>query len=67
MASPVIFPNKYIDELKKLPPHKGGGYVINNHPDEVILVPAYSKVELLDIDTNEDMQIIKKIISEQDD
>lgn len=67
VASPVIFPNKYIDELKKLPPHKGGGYVINNHPDEVILVPAYSKVELLDIDTNEDMQIIKKIISEQDD
>ena len=58
---------EYIDELKKLPPHKGGGYVINNHPDEVILVPAYSKVELLDIDTNEDMQIIKKIISEQDD
>lgn len=67
VASPVIFPNKYIDELKKLPPHKGGGYVINNHPDEVILVPAYSKDELLDIDTKEDMENIKKIISEQDD
>lgn len=66
-ASPVIFPHKYIDELKKLPPHKGGGYVINNHSDEVILVPAYSKDELLDIDTKEDMEIIKKIISEQDD
>ena len=67
VASPVIFPNKYIDELKKLPPHKGGGYVINNHPDEVILDPAYSKDELLDIDTKEDMENIKKIISEQDD
>lgn len=53
-GSPVIFPQSTYHELLRLPEGKGGGYVINQHPDLVQYLPIHDSNELEDIDTPED-------------
>lgn len=56
---PVLFGKSYFDELTGLPEKKGGGYVIANHQDAVRLVQAKDKMELFDVDTEEDLRKIE--------
>ncbi|MFD3158332.1 molybdenum cofactor cytidylyltransferase [Haloimpatiens sp. FM7330] len=58
-GSPVIFPNKFVDELLLLKGDNGGKIVINKHMDKVKFVDINEGYELLDIDTVEDY---KKLI-----
>lgn len=53
-GAPILFGKDFFDELSKLPPKCGGSYLIQKYPDKLELVPVGNKVELFDIDTQED-------------
>lgn len=55
-GAPVLFPAWAFDELRHLPPGKGGGYVAKAHPERVRTVEAESPWELFDIDTTDDLR-----------
>ncbi|MDO4299217.1 MAG: nucleotidyltransferase family protein [Lachnospiraceae bacterium] len=54
-GNPVIFPASWFPELLQLPNDTGGGYLIRQHPDQVLSVPVQYGWELEDIDCPEDM------------
>lgn len=64
IGMPVIFADKYFDELKQLPEKKGGSYLIKKYANEVVLTGAEHKYELLDIDTAKDLQTLTDICKE---
>ena len=52
-GNPVLFPRGTFDELLHLPLGKGGGAVMQRHPELVRLVEASNAQELIDVDTPE--------------
>ena len=58
-ASPVLFPAWTFDELRHLPPRKGGGYVAKMHPEQVRTIEVASSWELFDVDTPEDLHTLQ--------
>ena len=58
-GSPVLFPSWAFPELKSLPEGKGGGYVIKNHPHDVLRVFTANPFELADADTPESLELLK--------
>lgn len=61
-ASPVVFPFRFFEELCNLPEGKGGGAVIQRHPEAVRLVNVSSPLELEDADTPEDLERLRKAL-----
>ena len=60
-GSPVLFSKEFFQELMTLPTKNGGSYLVKKYPDQVIKVDASDKMELFDIDTQEDYEwIIEK-------
>ena len=55
LGNPVIFPEKYYEELRNLQPGEKGGTVIKAHPESVLVVQANHSYELADVDTKEDL------------
>ncbi|MDO4475243.1 MAG: nucleotidyltransferase family protein [Lachnospiraceae bacterium] len=51
---PVIFPDWTFEELKKLPPGKGGSEILRRYPDRVRELPVDDR-ELKDVDFREDL------------
>ncbi len=49
-GNPVVFDKKYFPELYALTGDTGGRSVMNNHPDDILCVPAAAR-ELTDIDS----------------
>lgn len=60
VGAPVGFPRALYEELLNLPEGKGGGFVAGKHPTLVRLIPADRESELMDIDTKEDLENLKK-------
>ncbi len=58
-GNPIIFPNLFKDDLKGLDRNKGGGYVASKNADRLILCEADSRVEMLDVDSQDDFLIIE--------
>lgn len=58
-GSPVLFPSWAFPELKSLPEGKGGGFVIKNHPHDVLRVSVADPFELADADTQETLELLK--------
>lgn len=58
-GSPVLFPSWAFPELKSLPEGKGGGYLIKNHPHDVLRVFTANPFELADADTPESLELLK--------
>ena len=54
-GAPVLFPKCAYGDLLSLPQGKGGGYVAEQHPDCVRLLPITNPHELMDADTPEDL------------
>ncbi|MBR5794458.1 MAG: NTP transferase domain-containing protein [Anaerotignum sp.] len=57
---PALFGKKYIDELKNLPEGKGGSYILKKHENELECIQVEDPLELFDVDTKEDLEILKK-------
>ena len=54
-GNPVIFPAEFFPALSALTGDTGGGAVIRAHPERLLLVPAGSARELLDVDAPADL------------
>lgn len=64
-GAPVLFPSWSFDELRSLPPGKGGGVVAKAHKERVRTVEVSSKWELFDIDTPDDLQILQEHLASE--
>lgn len=58
-GAPVLFPSWAFDELRALPPDKGGGFVAKAHARCVRCVEAASEWELFDVDTVQDLEALQ--------
>ncbi len=58
-GSPVLFPQWAFPELSDLPDGKGGGWVIQTHPQQLRTISVSNQHELMDIDTQEDLNILQ--------
>lgn len=63
-GAPVLFPAWAFDELRALPPGKGGGFVAKAHAQRVRCVEAASEWELFDVDTVQDLQLLQAHMGE---
>ena len=61
-GSPVLFPSWAFPELRNLPEGKGGGFVMKNHPHEVLRVSVADPFELADADTPETLELLKQLL-----
>lgn len=59
-GAPVLFPSWAYDELRALPASKGGGFVARAHPERVRTVEVESEWELFDVDTAEDLRVLRE-------
>ncbi|HIT90912.1 MAG TPA: NTP transferase domain-containing protein [Candidatus Merdenecus merdavium] len=59
-GNPVIFPASLRNSLLEIQGDIGGRYVIRNNPDKVMFCETKDKLPLLDIDTEEDFEQIKR-------
>ena len=59
VGSPVLFPAWAFPELKTLPEGKGGGVVMQKHPDKVVPIAIADRFELMDADTPETLELLK--------
>ncbi len=60
VGNPILFSKEYFEELKKLPPKKGGAYLAAKYDKAVRLVYTKDKWELYDVDTPEDLKILNE-------
>lgn len=58
-GAPVLFPVWAFDELRALPPGKGGGFVAKAHAQRVRCAEAASEWELFDVDTVQDLEALQ--------
>ena len=58
-GAPVLFPSWSFDELRSLPPGKGGGVVAKAHKERVRTIEVSSKWELFDVDTPDDLRTLQ--------
>ena len=59
-GSPVLFPQWSFSELSSLPTGQGGSAVIKNHPKSVWMLPVSDPRELMDADTPEALEQLKR-------
>ena len=64
IGSPVVFPKSNYNELLQLPEGKGGGYVIQQHLDDIQYLPIHNANELKDIDTQEDFLYLQQLFNQ---
>ena len=64
-GAPVLFPTWTFDELRALPPGKGGGFVAKAHAQRVRCVEAASEWELFDVDTVQDLEVLQAHIEQR--
>ena len=64
-GAPVLFPAWTFDELRSLPPGKGGGVVAKTHKERVRTVEVSSKWELFDVDTSDDLRILQEHLASE--
>ena len=65
-GSPVLFPSWAFPELLALPEGKGGGAVIQNHPDAVRHITIADPFELADADTPEMLETLRGLCHDQE-
>ena len=58
-GAPVLFPAWAFDELRTLPPRKGGGFVARAHSEQARTIEVANEWELFDVDTVEDLQALE--------
>lgn len=61
-GSPVVFPCWTFGQLRNLPDGKGGGWVMQQHPDRIEAIQISDPYELMDADTPETLEILRRQI-----
>ena len=49
-----------MEELKNLPEGQGGSYILKKYEDELECIQVEDPLELFDVDTKEDLEMLKK-------
>ena len=62
VGSPVLFECGYFPALRTLPEGKGGSVVLKAHPEQVQIVYAQRREELLDADTPEALEELSAML-----
>lgn len=62
VGNPVGFSKIFFKDLLTLPTDQGGSYVIKQNLSRVQLVPVQEFYEIWDVDTNSDLEKIKKVL-----
>ncbi len=62
LGSPVLFGSSYFSALRALPEGKGGSVLLRQHPERVQVVYTPHREELLDADTPEALDELKKYL-----
>ncbi len=65
-GNPVLFPEKYFNEIMSSTGDRGCKRVLNKYPHDVVAVSIDSNEVMLDCDTDEDYLYMKSIIEELD-
>lgn len=63
-GAPVLFPRWTFPELLSLPEGKGGGWVIQQHPECVKPFPVEDPCQLMDADTPETLALLRNLAKE---
>lgn len=66
VGSPVLFPAWAFPELKNLPEGRGGGAVIQNHPEAVCRISIADPFELADADTPQMLETLRGLCHDQE-
>lgn len=67
VGSPMGFPQRYFDELLKLPEGKGGNWIAKSNPTNICYIETEEDYELWDIDTVADLELIRNIWDEKNE
>ncbi|NCC44177.1 MAG: hypothetical protein EOM18_11520 [Clostridia bacterium] len=59
-GNPVLFANRYYEELLHLPSGKGGSVIIGRYPNQVMNIPVSNPLELEDVDTPADLDSLER-------
>lgn len=59
-GNPILFGNRYFEELLTLPDNHGGNVLLKKYPDVVRYFPAGDPLELADADTPAELEQLKK-------
>ena len=62
VGNPVIFPCSDFERLKKLPENNGGAAIMREYPHRIKFVSAQSHYELMDVDTQEQLEELEKLL-----
>ena len=65
VGSPVLFGSAYFSALRCLPEGKGGGVLIRKNPEQVHLVSASRREELMDADVPETLELLLRAFPAQ--
>ena len=55
-GSPVLFGKRFFPELLNLPSGRGGSFLAQKYPGQVLCIPARDSCELYDVDTSQDLE-----------
>lgn len=58
VGAPILFPDALYDALCHLPQGKGGGYIVKQHPEQILTVRIQDPYELMDVDTQKDLALL---------
>lgn len=62
VGNPVVFPSSTFDELLSLEQDKGGNSILENHQQDIIYVEALNEYELIDVDTQDDLIVVRNLL-----
>ncbi|MGN0252467.1 MAG: selenium cofactor biosynthesis protein YqeC [Oliverpabstia sp.] len=63
-GAPILFGKEYFQELSCLPEKAGGSCLVKRYPDKLRLTEASDKLELFDVDTRQDFEVLKNLVME---
>ena len=61
-GNPICFPRPLFGELAQLPAQHGGSWVVNAHPERLLVVEAAGPEELEDVDRPEDLARLEALL-----
>ena len=61
-GAPILFGKEYFQELSCLPEKAGGSILVKKYPDKLLLAEAFDELELWDIDTCQDWEMLNNLV-----
>lgn len=66
-GAPILFGKEFFPELACLPEKAGGSFLVKKYPEQLLLAEASDKLELSDIDTCQDFEMLHNLVILKED